>query len=52
MYLYFTATSQDDMNNMKVTNIKVHRHLETRAILCSVVLLCAVSTEIYSASHT
>jgi hypothetical protein len=52
MYLYFTATSQDDMNYMEVTNVKVHRHLETRVILCRVALLCAVNTEIYLASHT
>ena len=51
MYLYFTATSQYDMNYMEVTNVMVHRHLETRVILCFVALLCSVNTEIYLASH-
>jgi hypothetical protein len=47
MYLYFTASSQDDMNYMKVTNIKVHRHLATRVVVHSLALLCAVSTELF-----
>jgi hypothetical protein len=51
MYLYFTATSQYDMNYMEVTNVMLHRHLETRVILCFVALLCSVNTEIYLASH-
>jgi len=40
MYLYFTATSQYDMNDMEVTNVKVHRTPGNKSyiVFCSIIL--------------
>jgi hypothetical protein len=43
LYLYLTATSQDDMNHIKV--IKIHRNLEMEMKLHIITLIVAVNTE-------